>query len=107
MVVLAMLAVAAVLVFRARRRQTAPQSTPASPYADAPPELAQAKRAFEQANENLLTAQAAWRAAAEEVTVTGKRMTAVYQSWATGRAATALETNGTRRASVFDRLELA
>ena len=76
-------------------------------YADAPAALGDAKRAFEQANARLLAAQEEWRAAAAEVDATGKRMTAAYQTWATGRAATALEQNDGRRASVFDRLERA
>ena len=99
------LALAAWRVLRARRRRPSPG--PTSAYADAPPALGDAKRAFESANAKLLAAQQGWRTAAAEVDATGKAMTAAYQAWATGRAATALELNGGRRASVFERLERA
>src|SRR5215211_960992 len=100
----AALALATGVALQARRR---PAETSSSPYPDAPPALTEAKGAFERANAKLLAAQAAWRAAAAEVAASGTEMTAIYQQWATSRAATALEQNRGRRASVFERLEHA
>jgi hypothetical protein len=103
----AALAVCGWLALRARRRHPETAPAPAPVYADAPALLGEAKGRFEHANARLLAAQEAWHSAAAEVDAAGKEMTAAYQAWATGRAATALEQNGGRMASVFDRLEHA
>jgi hypothetical protein len=64
----------------------------------APPELEEAKRAFERAHTRYLAARTLCEELAQDVVVTGDRMTALYHEWQREHAARALADNRGRRA---------